>query len=296
MAVVGKEGPSRILFIVFNYTFLAMLTVISIIPIINLFSISISASTAVAANEVAIIPVGLNLAAYEHVAGNQMFFRAFLNSVIVVVLGVSTSMAITVLAAYPLSRNDREFKGRKIYVWYFIVTILFGGGMLPLFMVVKYTGLINTYWSLVLPSAVPVFNILMLMHFYRGIPKEVEESAFIDGAGYVRTMWSIMLPMAKPAIATLILFNFIAHWNEFFKPLIYLNDKSKYPLQAYLHTILTQPDLENRTIEEVKKFSRMDQRSINAAQIFVSMVPVMFVYPFLQKYFAKGIVLGSVKG
>lgn len=295
MAVI-KDSPSRKLFKVCNYLFLLALSAACLVPILNMAAISLSDSLIVAANKIGLYPKGLNFAAYQHIAGNETFIRSFWNSIKVVILGVSFNMIITILGAYPMSRDDSFFKGRIVYVWFMIITILFGGGLLPMFMVVNYTGLMNTVWALIIPGGVGVFNIFMLMHFFRGIPKEVEESAFIDGAGYFNTMIRIHLPMALPAIATLVLFNFVGHWNEFFKGLIYLSDRAEYPLQTYLYTVLTEPDLTARSKEEIARFKNINSRTINAAQIFVAMIPVMVVYPFLQKYFTKGIVLGSVKG
>lgn len=295
--VVGKDSLSRKVFVVSNTILLSLLAFTCLLPIINLLAISLSDKLPVTQGKVGIWPVGWNFQAYEHVYNNERFIGAFLNSVKLVVLSVIFNLTIVILCAFPMSRNDSEFKGRYFYVWYFVITMLFGGGMLPLFMVVKFTGLMGTHWSLIIPTMVNVFHIFMLMHFFRGIPREVEESAFIDGANLVQVMFRILVPMAKPAIATLILFNFIFQWNNYFTPLIYLNDRSLYPLASYLQTIIAEPDMSQmRSKEEIKAFANMSGRTINAAQIFASMIPVLIVYPFLQKYFAKGIVLGSVKG
>lgn len=291
-----EESFSRKVFKVSNNVALICLAVACMVPLLNMLAMSLSDKLAVSMGKVGLWPVDFTLVAYEHVAGNSNFLRSFYNSAQVVVLGVSFNMLINVLGSYPMSRDDRVFKGRRFYVWFMIVTILFSGGLLPLFMAVNYTGLMDTIWALIIPGSVPVFAIFMLMHFFRGIPKEVEESAFIDGAGYMQTMVRIHIPMAKPAMATLVLFSFVGHWNEFFKGLIYLQNSDKWPLQTYLYTIQISPDMENRTLEEIRKYAQINPRSVTSAQIFVSLLPVMIVYPFLQKYFLKGIVLGSVKG
>jgi putative aldouronate transport system permease protein len=294
MAVI-KDSPSRKVFNVVNYTLLLLLTLSCIVPIVNLLAISLSSDAFVGQGKVGLFPKGFTLDAYEHITGNKLFLQTFWNSIVIVVLGVTYSMTMTVLGAYPMSRDDRELKGRKFYVWFMVITLLFGGGLLPTFMTIKFTGLMNTIWALIIPG-VPVFAIFMLMHFFRGLPREVEESAFMDGASYLQVLWKIYIPMAVPAIATLVLFSFVGFWNEYFKGLIYLNNKEDYPLQTYLYTIMTSPDLEDRSLAEIKKFANMNPRTIVAAQIFVAMIPVMIIYPFLQKYFTKGIVLGSVKG
>lgn len=168
--------------------------------------------------------------------------------------------------------------------------------MIPTYMVVKYTGLLNTIWSLILPGAVSVFNILILMNFFRDLPKEIEESALIDGAGHFTIMARLFLPLAKPALATIVLFIFVNHWNSWFDGLIYMSLQKDFPLQTYLQSILTVPDIQNMTTEQLSQLGKVSRAATNAAQIVISSVPILIIYPFLQRYYTKGLTLGSVKG
>jgi putative aldouronate transport system permease protein len=227
---------------------------------------------------------------------NRAFYTAFFVSVQRAVVGITVNMLITLLMAYPLSKSERQFPLRKYYVWLFIVTMFFRGGIVPTFMIVKYTGLMNSFWALIIPGAVNVFNMLILLNFFREIPTELEESALIDGAGHMTILFKIFVPLAKPALATLVLFFFVAHWNAWFDGLMYLNSPERFPLQTYLQGVLTVPDLSTLTNEQMAMWANTSRRATNAAQIVVSTLPIMVVYPFLQKYYTKGLTLGGVKG
>ncbi|WP_244163137.1 carbohydrate ABC transporter permease [Paenibacillus pectinilyticus] len=204
-------------------------------------------------------------------------------------------MAFTILAAYPLSRERKDFRSRTFFIWYFIFTMLFSGGLIPWFMVVKWAGMYNNLGSLVIVPSVQVFNVLILMNFIRNLPKEIEESVFMDGAGHFRALVSIHLPLCKPALATLVLFSFVFHWNNWFDGFLFMSRSENYPLQTYLYTVLTTPDTSNMTADQLRLFTNLSARSIKAAEIFVSTLPIFIIYPFLQKSFTKGMVLGSVK-
>jgi putative aldouronate transport system permease protein len=291
-----REPTSRKIFIVSNYIFLVAITIISLMPIINILAMSFSNNLAVAANEVKFWPIGFTFDTYFHVVRNVQFYSSFLVSSERVVLGVTTNMIITILVAYPLSKTDTTFRARRFYVWLFMFTMIFNGGVIPTYMMVRYTHIYNSIWSLVLPGAVNVFNMLLLLNFFREIPKEIEESAFMDGAGHFTILLRMYLPLSKAALATLILFSFVNHWNSWFDGLIYIVNQRHYPLQTYLQSIMTIPDISNMSTEERKAFAKLNIRSLKAAQIFIATVPILVVYPFLQQYFTKGIVLGSVKG
>lgn len=286
---------SRKVFCVFNYTLLTLVTVVGIMPIIHILAISFSTAQAVESGLVSMLPVQFTTAAYGHILGNPNFYRAFGVSVVRVLIGVPVNLILTILVAYPLSKSDADFGGRKFFVWFFIVTMLFNGGLIPTYIVVKSTGLINTIWALIIPSAVSVFNILILMNFFRQLPKALEEAALIDGASQMRVLVNIILPLAKPALATITLFVFVFHWNTWFDGLMYINTPDKVPLQTYLQSILTIPDTKFLTTEQLEALGKMSRRTSNASQIVVSTVPILIVYPFLQKYYTKGLVLGSVK-
>jgi putative aldouronate transport system permease protein len=277
-------------------TALLMITFLSLVPMVNTIVISISSSTAVNAGEVYFLPVDINFSSYEKILNDTKFWKAFLVSVERVVLGVSLNMILTILMAYPLSRNIKQFKSRNVYMWVIIFTMLFSGGIVPWFMVISNLGLINSIWALVLPGAVPVFNVILLMNFFKGIPKELEEAAFMDGAGPLKILTHIFLPVSLPSLATIALFSIVGHWNNFFDGIVLINDSNKIPLQTYLQQLsLTRDQIQNLTVEQLKEFNKVSNVTLNSAKILVSMIPILLIYPFLQRYLIHGIVLGSVK-
>ena len=286
---------SRKSFLVFNYIFLAALSLLCLIPFVHILAISFSSASAATGGLVKLWPVDFTTAAYEFVLRQKEFLLAFGISVERVLLGTLVNMVLTVLVAYPLSKEVRQFSMRTVYVWFFVLTMLFSGGLIPLYMTVRSLHLLDSIWALILPAAVPVYNVVLLLNFFRGLPKELEESAKIDGAGVFTIMWKIFVPLSKPAMATLTLFCAVGHWNAWFDGLIYMNQPKNYPLQSYLQTVVIARDTSFMTPEELELLMQVSDRSKSAAQIFVATFPILLVYPFLQKYFIKGIVLGSVK-
>jgi len=296
-----KTSPSRKLFLVINYIVLTIVSLMCILPFINLLAISFSDKTAVAANAVSFWPVGFNTAAYEFILGNDQFLRALWISVQRTVLGVLVNIILIILTAYPLSKSTQDFRLRNVFSWFFVVTILFSGGLIPTYMVVKYTGLMDTIWALVLPGAMQVFNMLVVMNYMRSLPKELEEAAYIDGAGHFQTLFNVILPVCTPTLATVTLFSFVGHWNSWYDGMIYMNTVDKYPLQTYLQTIVINPEAFFRNATNISAelgnfLNLVSARTTNAAQLFLATIPILCVYPFLQKYFVSGITLGAVKG
>ncbi len=291
-----KRVDSRRVFVVVNYILLAFLALLCLFPLLHILALSFSSSAAADTGRVVLWPVEFTTAAYEYAFGNPQFLRSFATSIERVVLGVTVNMTLTILVAYALSKESNVLRGRTVYVWFFVITMLFGGGLIPTFMVVQSTGLLDSIWALVLPKALPVFNVILLLNFFRGLPKELEEAAFVDGAGHWRVLWNVYLPLSKPALATITLFTIVAHWNSWFDGIIYMNSPENYPLQSYLQTLVVQDSLSVRSPEELEILREISNRTYKAAQIFLAALPVLAVYPFLQRYFVKGIVLGSVKG
>lgn len=264
------------------------------LPLVHILAVSLSGSAAASANLVTFVPIDLTFEAYERTIGNDNFIRAFGIAVVRVVLGTIISMGCMLAAAYSLSKEDSDFKGRKFYVWFFVFTMLFNGGLVPTYILVTSLGLTNTIWALVLPTAVNAFNMILLLNFFRtSVPKSLEESAFIDGAGHFKIFLKIYLPISIPAIATVSLFTMVFHWNQWFDGLIYMTDESNYPLQTFLQSIVVNNDLS--TVADAEELRNLSQRTVEAAQIFITALPMLIVYPFIQKYFVKGIVLGSEK-
>lgn len=295
-SLILNDSPAYRVFRVVNAFLMLFMAFVCIAPMLNILAMSFSSESAIARGEVLLWPREITLLAYEHIVSTADFWRSMLVSVLRILLGGAINMALIVLTAYPLSRTKAEFPGRTGYVGYILVTMLFWGGLIPTFLVVKYTGLIDTIWALVLPNAVQAFNIILVLNFFRQLPKSLEEAAFIDGASHLTTMWRIVVPLSKPALATVALFVMVYHWNEWFMAIVFMRTQELYPLQSYLRGILIQMSFEVRSLDDMERLSRLSNRTISSAQIFVAMVPILLVYPFLQKYFAKGITLGSVKG
>lgn len=296
-----KTSPSRKVFLVLNYLFLALSGIVCILPFVNLLAISFSSATPVALGEVTFWPKEFTLKSYEFIMQNTTFFKSFLVSIVRVVLGVTVNLVLIVLTAYPLSKSKEQFRARNVYSWFFVITILFNAGMIPTFLVVRYTGLKNTIWSMILPGALPVFSMLVVMNFLRGLPKELEEAAYLDGAGHIQTLVRVILPLMKPALATVALFSIVSHWNAWFDGMLYMARPEQQPLMTYLRTIIINPSLffgnstsVSSTLSEASKY--INTRTIRAAQLIIAAFPMLVIYPFIQKYFTTGLVMGSVKG
>ena len=299
--MVTKSSPSRKVFVVINMIFLVIMGLICVLPFINLLAISFSSKTAVSTNQVTFWPVEFNTAAYEFILNSSAFIRSLWISVQRTVLGVLINVVLIILTAYPLSKSKREFRFRNTFSWFYVLTMLFSGGLIPTYMIVKYTGITDTLWSLILPGALPVFSMLVVMNYMRSLPKEIGEAAYIDGAGHFQTLIRVILPVCTPTIATVTLFAFVGHWNSWFDGMIYMNTVDNYPLQSYLQTVVINPEAFFRNSTNVSSdlanyLSLVNARTTNAAQLFLATIPILCVYPFLQKYFTTGLVMGSVKG
>ena len=293
-----KTRANRIFHFV-NIFILAVVSLLCVLPFINLLAISFSDSAAVAAGAVGFTPVDFSLSAYEYALKGGKFIRALFISFERVFLGVGLNLILMVLTAYPLSKTRKKVAGRNIYMVYFVITMLVSGGMIPTYLVVTGLGLKDTIWALILPGALPVYNMVILMNFMRGIPEEIEEAAAIDGASPFQILTRVLLPILKPALATVGLFCIVTHWNDWFSGMIYMNNPDNYPLQTYLQSLLQNFEqlLRTQSSQDIQALlAQMDARTGRAAQLFLGAIPVMVIYPFLQKYFTKGLVLGSVKG
>lgn len=294
-----KISKSRRCFLTINTIFLVFVALVCLFPIIHIFAISLSNKAAVSAGQVKLWPVDFTLASYEYVLQKMEFWRSIVVSLKRVLLGGGLTIFLTILAGYPLSKETSQFKARTVYAWIFIITMLFGGGLIPTYMLIKQLNMLDSIWALVLPSSVQVFNVVLLLNFFRDIPKSLEEAALIDGASHWTVLWKIFMPIAKPAIATITLLTLVGHWNEWFSGLLYMNNPNKYPLQSYLQTIVIQTslaDMSTISLEEMRNMLLVSDRTFKAAQIFLGSLPILCVYPFLQKHFTKGLIMGSVKG
>jgi putative aldouronate transport system permease protein len=275
---------------------LLLLTVICLLPLLNVVALSFSDKQAALAGEVGLWPVNFTWSSYEYLVADSRFFASFWVSTKRVLLGGSLNLILTLLMAFPLSLEKKEFPSRNRYMWLVVFTMLFNAGLVPWYFVIKYTGIMNSIWALVLPGAVPVFNVILLMNFFRGIPKALKEQASIDGVGALGLLFKIYVPLSLPAIATVTLFSVVNHWNNFFDGMLLINSPEKVPLQTYIQSLVVRiSDLSQNNLTAEQLTEKMSQRTFNAAKIVVSAVPILAIYPFMQKYFVKGITLGSVK-
>lgn len=255
---------------------------------------SFSSNEAISAGKVGLLPVEFQLDSYLYVLKRAPFWKAAWITVLRVAVGLPLGMFLMVTAAYPLSKGKR-FPGRDFYVWFIFFTMLFHGGLIPTYLVVRELGLLNTVWAMILPCAVNVFNMLLVLSFFRQLPVELEESASLDGAGHWRILWSIFLPVSKPVLATVALFTLVQHWNSWFDGMIYMK-ADRYPLQTYLRSIIISFNFSNLTPLEQMQLSNFNENALKSAQMVIGTIPILLVYPFLQRYFVSGITLGSVKG
>ena len=296
--MVESKRPVDVLVDVLIHVVIVIACFLCLIPLLNTLALSFSSSVMASSGTVSFWPKQFTLAAYEAIVGEKQFFGAFWISIKRVVLGGTINFLMMVLCAFPLAHSEKAFRGRNVYMYFLIFTMLFSGGLVPTYIIVGKMGLMNTLWALILPGAVPVWNCILLMNFFRSLPDELEEAAIIDGAVPIQILVRIYLPVSLPSLATVMLFCLVGHWNEFFSGLIYMNHSDNYPLATYISTIVdSAKDLNLITDpEEIERIMKVSERNMSSAKIFVSMIPILIIYPFLQRYFVKGIVLGSVKG
>lgn len=269
-----------------------------LVPLWNIVAISLSSSDAVAANVVGLMPVNFTAAAYSRIIGDDQFWKSFGISVARVIFGLIINMIFVVMMAYPLSKSKKEFRGRDIYMNLMIFAMLFSGGMIPVYLVVKDLKLLNTIWALILPGSVPIFNVILVMNFFAGIPKSLAEAAIIDGATPFQVLLKVYIPCSKPVLATVALFSIVGNWNDFYSGLIYMTKIDKYPLMTYISSLtvnlqdLIQSGASSETLQNIMQVSN---QNLNAAKIVIAVLPLLVIYPLLQKYLITGIVVGAVK-
>lgn len=292
-----KESAGDRLFDIINYILLAIVLIIVLYPLIFVAVASISNPAAVVKGEVWLLPKEINFTGYEKVFANKEILNGYMNTILYTVAGTIVNVGMTILAAYPLSRKD--FRGRNIFTALFVFTMFFSGGLIPTYLIVKDLGMTNTMWALIIPNAVAVWNIIIMRTFFQqSIPFEIQESAQMDGCGNFKILLRIILPLSMPILAVMTLFYSVAHWNSFFSALIYLTERDKYPLQLFLREILIQSNMQDmiQTSEESLAKTIMEAESIKYALVIVANLPILLLYPFLQRYFVKGMVIGAIKG
>lgn len=267
-----------------------------LLPIVHTLALSLSDKASATAGLVGLWPVNFTGAAYAAILRDKQFFTALGNSLLRVGLGVPINVLFCIIMGYPLSRSKKQFPQRNIYMWFLVFTMLFSGGMVPAYILIYELGLLDSIWALILPSAVGAYNIILVMNYFKNLPGELDEAARIDGAGAMRIMWSIYVPLALPVIATVALFSFVGHWNAWFDASIYMESQSKIPLQTYIQQLVVESSVSSSlSPQEQMMLAEVSGKSFNAAKVFVTMLPLLLIYPFVQRYFVQGIVIGSVK-
>ena len=285
----------RNFFLFLNTGICIFVALLCLAPLVHILAISLSSKDPIIAGEVSFFPVKFTIDNFSYVTKENAFYTAFGVSVIRTIIALVVQLSMTILASYPISLGLRRFHARSFYVWFFLIAVLFSGGLIPTYLVVLNTGLINSIWSLILPGAVPLFYVILMQNFMKALPDEIAESAALDGAGHLRILVRIILPLCQVSIATISLFIVVNNWNAWFDGMLYINDHHKFPLQTYLRTVVVMPDpTQFRDARDLAQL--VAQGGTDAAKIFLAILPIMLVYPFAQKHFVKGIVLGSVKG
>ena len=282
---------SRKIFVVINTIFLVSLALLCVLPLINLLAISFSGKAAANSGIVTFWPVDPTILAYQKTLQNSNFVRSLEISFARTLLGTLLSMFVITTAGYALSK---DFRGRTPLMWFFVFTMLFGGGLIPSYMVNTSLGLKNNFLVYILPGAFSCYNLILIMNFFRSIPKALEEAALIDGASFFDVLLKIFLPLSKAGLATVALFTMVGHWNEWFTGILYMSDTKNYPLASFLQVIVVQGNQQDLALDPTSA-AAMSERTIKASQIFIGVLPILLVYPFLQKYFVKGMIVGAVK-
>lgn len=290
-----KNIKDGIAFDVINYSLLFIVAMIMIYPILNVIAISFSDNSAYLKNPMRIWPGNFNLDAFKYVFSNRLILSSYKNTVIITLVGTAIDLLLVTLTAYPLSK--KHLKGKKIFMNLIIFTMLFNGGLIPNFYLVRGLGLLDSLWSLILPSLLAAFDIILLKSFLENLPESLEEAARIDGAGELRVLFNIAIPLSKPILATLALFVSVRYWNSFFNAVIYIRTPAKWTLQLVLREVVMASDVQflatGGNLAEIKD---LPPNNLKYATLLVVILPILCVYPFLQKYFVKGVMVGAVKG
>ena len=288
-----KATRGEKIFYSINYTLIGLLSLSTLLPFVYLFALSLSGNQAIITGKVSFLPVDITIDAYRFVFTIGRFAKAFRNSIFITLVGTLFSIVVSVLTAYPLSKPS--LRGRKGFLLFYIITMLFSGGLVPSFLLVKAVGIYNTIWALTIPGMLSVFNMLLIKNFIEAIPEAIEESAKIDGANSAQILFSIILPLITPAVATVALFYAVGYWNAYFPGMMYISDPDLKPLQTYLYEVVRMAAVPAHELPADVAISNVTAQSVQAATILASIAPILIVYPYLQKYFVKGLVIGSVK-
>ncbi len=287
-----KKSLSRKIFDVFNYTILIFFTITIIYPILNQFALSFSSSSAILQENVTIWPKGFTWETYETLIHQNRFWLNYLNTIIYTVLGTAVGLALTTMCAYALSK---PLVGGSTFMKLIVFTIFFGGGLIPNYALMSNLGMVDTIWALIIPGAILPYHVMIMRTYFMGLPHELEEAAKLDGMGQFGYFMKIALPLSKPIIATMLLFIAVIYWNDWFAALIYINDADMQPVTLYLRNLMMGAQTAAQSGEIGSTIKTIPQ-CVQAASMIVVTLPVVCIYPFVQKHFVKGVMVGSVKG
>lgn len=292
-AVGQKISIGSKTFDIVNYSILLLIAFVTLYPMYYIFITSISSGEYVSRGMISFIPKGITWDAYKMVFQNDAIWRSYLNTILYTGVGTAINIIVTSFCAFPLSRKD--FYGRPVFTVLITLTMFISGGLIPLYLVINQLHLTNTIWAIVLPPAVSTYNMIIMRTFFTNVPFSLQESAYLDGANDLHIFFKIILPLSTPILATLTLFYAVSHWNSFFPAMIYLNEKAKYPVQIILRDIVVAGEFSDQGGDITNSLSIVAV-NFKYAAIIITVVPILVVYPFLQKYFAKGVMVGAVKG
>ncbi|MHA7984971.1 carbohydrate ABC transporter permease [Rathayibacter sp. CAU 1779] len=278
----------------FNVVILLLAVAVTLYPFLNVVAQSLSSEKYIDFGQVTVWPLGFNFDTYKLVASDPLFWINYRNTVVYTVVSTAVSMVLSTMFAYAISRKD--LKGRGFFIGMALVTMLYSGGLIPTYVLVNGLGLTNTIWAIALPNAISVFNVLVMKSFFENLPKELEEAAAIDGLSTYGTLLRIVLPLSKPVLATMVLFYAVASWNSWFPAFLYMDNSNLYPVTVYLRNLIAGATGAQDAGASADANLTQITANIKAVTMVLTVLPILFIYPFIQKYFVSGVMLGSVKG
>lgn len=281
-------------FDVFLVILMVLLSCAFLYPLLNMLALSVSDAQTLKSSPIYLLPVGFSLESYKALLGDNRILLYYWNTIKYAAVGTFIMLLTTSLMAYPLSIT--ALRGRRLVSVILTITMFFGGGLIPYYVTIMRLKLIDTFWVMVLPGAISAYNVIVFKTFFMSIPESLKESAFLDGAGHMRVLFSIVLPLSKAVLATFALFSIVGYWNDYLTALLYLRDDRKYPIQLLMRRLLVLMDYKDAsTAQLLKDFRSISSRTTKAAATIITVVPILCIYPFMQKYFAKGVLVGSIK-
>lgn len=289
-----KKSLGKKIFDVINVTLMVLLTIVTLYPLINQIAYSFSGSNAILNGKVGLLPVDFTLSTYKDIMSEAMFVKDYINTIVYTVVGTLIGLIMTTICAYALSKKG--LYGGGVFLKLIVFTMFFGGGLIPYFMLIKNLGMLDTIWAIVLPGAIMPYHVLLMRTYFSGLPDDLEDASRIDGLSQFGHFIRIALPLSKPILATITLFIAVIYWNDWFSALIYLNDGAKHPVTLYLRNIMMGSTMASQSGQGVDASVKSVAQSVQAASMIMVIFPVLCIYPCVQKYFVKGVMIGAIKG